>query len=160
MGNMRIARGVCWILLVLWVYSFFLPAERIQSIGVHEMNSGWDVAVTSLVLFWVPYYGQLWIANVLMLLAPIFLERLKNGKGRAYVVTLSIFAILPLAFPLIPHGGILEQFKGLESGFYLWEISLLGMMALCMAVASASKQTRRLATSAGPAPQIPQTSNP
>jgi len=133
----RRQNNTCAALLVVWGISFFLPAMQVDTFGNGRLTQrGWELALSSMVFFWFPYYGQLWLVNPLMATAPYFLKRIRNGKGRVYVIFLAIFAILPLGFPFFPNAGFMETFRGLAFGFYVWTASLLGMAILCIGMIS------------------------
>jgi hypothetical protein len=119
-----------WGLFVLWIISFTLPAVRSSNFpnGFSETDYGYHLAFISIYFVWVPYFGQLWIVNIFMLLAPSFVKRSEPGKRSAYVYLLAIAAILPLpllfmkTLPLV-----LNAFRAWLLSFYVWQGSLLGM---------------------------------
>jgi hypothetical protein len=132
-------RFVCAFILAFWIYSFFLPVQNVATPGGSKTYKGWEEAIGSLVLFFIPYYGQLWIGNIFMMASPFYLKRLESGKARVYALWFLFFALLPLAFPFYPQADFMENHKKIEEGFYLWVGTLLAMSILCLSIALMSK---------------------
>jgi hypothetical protein len=126
-------RQIEWALLVLflflWLMSFFLPAdyaEHFPNAGA-SAEAGWEAAFSSIVIFWVPIYGQLWIGNVFMILSPGRLRR--RGTGKIFLRFFWFFALIPLIYPYFPLAG-LDRVKKMGAGYYVWECSMIGMCVL------------------------------
>jgi hypothetical protein len=123
------------VILGFWIFSFFLPAQNVLTPGGFKTYKGWEEAIGSLFLAFIPYYGQLWIGNIFMIASPFYLKRLESGKGRAYALWFVFFSMLPLAFPFFPQSGFMENHKKIEVGFYVWVGTLLAMSVLCLSIA-------------------------
>lgn len=130
-----VRRFVCAFILAFWFYSFFLPVQHVATLGGPKTYKGWEEAIGSLVLFFIPYYGQLWIGNIFMIASPFYLKRLERGRGRVYALWFVFFALLPFAFPFYPQSNFMENHQKIEAGFYLWAGSLLAMSILCLSTA-------------------------
>jgi hypothetical protein len=119
-----------WAILIAWAVSFILPAAKSKSFpdGYPETRYGFEMALTSIVFAWVPYFGQLWIVNVFVALAPAFIKRVKQGNGRTYLFLLVTLALLPSPLLFTKKVPLLfDRFEYWLAGFYLWQAAALGM---------------------------------
>jgi hypothetical protein len=128
-------RFLCAFILGFWILSFFLPTGSVLTPGGPKTYKGWEEAIGSLFLVFIPYYGQLWIGNIFMIASPFYLKRLETGRGRAYALWFAFFSILPCAYPFFPQVEFMENLKKIEVGFYMWGATLLAMSALCFSMA-------------------------
>jgi uncharacterized membrane protein YcfT len=80
MTGKEVRRGFLALILGMWAVSLCLPAESVLTFGGPKTYRGGEAALSSMVLFFVPFYGQVWMPNVLMIAAPFLLKRLENGR--------------------------------------------------------------------------------
>jgi uncharacterized membrane protein YdjX (TVP38/TMEM64 family) len=120
-----------WALIAAWIASFILPAMKSSSFpnGYAEIHYGFDLAFYSIYFIWVPYFGQLWIVNIFMALAPLQVKRVREGKGLAYLLLLAVAALFPLPLLFMKPSLVLNKFQAWLPGFYMWHGALVGVAA-------------------------------
>jgi hypothetical protein len=118
-----------YVIWLIWICSFSLPAHVSPAFRHPEQietHFGLEAFTESFFCFVCLYYGQLWIGNLFMIIAPFMLPRAFGGRGRVYAAFLAMFAVLPALLPL----GWVEPVVHIAIGFYVWWISMLLMAAL------------------------------
>lgn len=150
-----------WALFAAWIISFLVPAARSTNFpnGFAEVNYGFQLAFISIVFIWIPYFGQLWIVNICMALAPVFIKRARQGKGGGYLGTLAIGAMLPLPLLFIKEAPLsFDRIRAWLPGFYLWQGSLLGMALWFFLLRSGYLRNREGQRAAAARPKLDQLS--
>ncbi len=110
---------------LLFMLSMYLPA-----IDVHGVHSGWDASVLCLGVGWSEisrnssqtdwvYFLILSFGNLLMLLSPVFIQRIVDGRGKYYGTLILLCGVAGLCMLL------LEDIENLRGGFYCWCASFL-----------------------------------
>lgn len=121
-----LALALLSICLLVWVISLFLPAATTMTWNGEQSSKGSDLAIASAIFFWVPVFGWASLANVFMLISPFEIKRVRRGKGRVFACLFLVFAVIPMAIAF-PVRGMLNpgEVRTLETGFYVWQASLL-----------------------------------
>jgi hypothetical protein len=129
------------VFLAVWVASFFLPA-----INMGNPSRGYIAAAMSAsVLFsmersaWLShfYFGSFWLANLFMLASPFGLWRVRLGKGGVFLGLMTLWDVLTLSY--FVYHRVSGNFASVLIGWWLWEVSLVGMTALLFAVRAAER---------------------
>jgi hypothetical protein len=145
MGRREIARGILVVCLGAWAISFFLPAfdayywsenhhvsgfgavgysilMGIGGVAMLAVSSPRDVAHSAAVPVTL-MIGTLWMANVLMVMAPFCLSRIERGvtKGGMLAGLLSLFSVESCALFVIGRRGD----PRLAWGSYVWVASIV-----------------------------------
>jgi hypothetical protein len=130
--------------LLIWTVSLFMPAVTYdrndwffpgRNLGVLAI---W-MSILALVLFLTAlkqysrdpamllygYIALLWVANILMIMAPFKARAIRQGRGRGFLITMWIWFFLALSLSALLR--LLKLTESLACGYFVWLISLLTM---------------------------------
>jgi hypothetical protein len=136
------AKYIYWVALLLYAISLTMPAFVIRSEGpFDEMRYGYEI----LLLGWLGLFvGQMaWSANLLLpaILLAIHFRHPRAAAGLAAIAAaIGLQALLVDRLPRNEAGVNDLVVDHLGSGFYLWEISFMLMLAYCFTMVTASNR--------------------
>ena len=71
------------------------------------------------------YIGLLWVANILMIMAPFKARAIRQGRGSGFLITVWIWFFLELSLSALLR--LLKLTESPPCGYFVWLISLLTM---------------------------------